>query len=186
MKKIVALMALLGTASAGLAQGTLNFSSFATGVNAPATNVFGTRITAGTAPGGASYVAGLFFSTSTNAASSDLQFAGFTVPFSTLTLSGGGYFLGGARTINGASGAVVAQVRVWDLSRGTSYDTARNGGGEYGESNLILVNLALPPAPPPPMTGLQGFGLKIIPEPSTFALAGLGAAALLIFRRRKQ
>jgi len=29
------------------------------------------------------------------------------------------------------------------------------------------------------------FGVSPIPEPSTFALAGLGAAALLIFRRRK-
>ena len=31
----------------------------------------------------------------------------------------------------------------------------------------------------------QGFVLEQVPEPATFALAGLGAAALLIFRRRK-
>lgn len=31
----------------------------------------------------------------------------------------------------------------------------------------------------------QGFTLQPIPEPTTMALAGLGAAALLIFRRRK-
>ena len=29
------------------------------------------------------------------------------------------------------------------------------------------------------------FNLYMVPEPSTFALAGLGAAAMLIFRRRK-
>ena len=29
------------------------------------------------------------------------------------------------------------------------------------------------------------FNLYFVPEPSTFALAGLGAAALMIFRRRK-
>ena len=29
------------------------------------------------------------------------------------------------------------------------------------------------------------FNLYMVPEPSTFALAGLGAAALMIFRRRK-
>jgi hypothetical protein len=34
-------------------------------------------------------------------------------------------------------------------------------------------------------TVLTSFNLYFIPEPSTFALAGLGAAALLIFRRRK-
>jgi hypothetical protein len=35
------------------------------------------------------------------------------------------------------------------------------------------------------MQPLTSFNLYFIPEPSTFALAGLGAAALLIFRRRK-
>jgi hypothetical protein len=38
---------------------------------------------------------------------------------------------------------------------------------------------------PPNLTGLQSFNIYFIPEPSTFALAGLGAAGLLIFRRRK-
>jgi hypothetical protein len=39
-----------------------------------------------------------------------------------------------------------------------------------------------------PGTTVQGFMLNTVPvpEPSTFALAGLGAAALLIFRRRKE
>jgi len=32
---------------------------------------------------------------------------------------------------------------------------------------------------------LTSFNLYFVPEPSSFALAGLGAAALLIFRRRK-
>jgi hypothetical protein len=38
------------------------------------------------------------------------------------------------------------------------------------------------------MTGLTAFNLTenpVIPEPSTFALAGLGLASLLLFRRRK-
>jgi len=34
-------------------------------------------------------------------------------------------------------------------------------------------------------TGMAGFTIQPIPEPATMALAGLGAAALLIFRRRK-
>jgi hypothetical protein len=34
------------------------------------------------------------------------------------------------------------------------------------------------------LVGLQGFSIVAVPEPTTFALAGLGAAALLIFRRR--
>lgn len=33
--------------------------------------------------------------------------------------------------------------------------------------------------------GMTAFGVQAIPEPATFALAGLGAAAMLVFRRRK-
>jgi hypothetical protein len=32
---------------------------------------------------------------------------------------------------------------------------------------------------------VTGFGIQTVPEPATFAMAGLGAAAMLIFRRRK-
>jgi len=38
---------------------------------------------------------------------------------------------------------------------------------------------------PPALTGWQSFNVYAVPEPATMALAGLGAAALLIFRRRK-
>lgn len=34
-------------------------------------------------------------------------------------------------------------------------------------------------------SGFTSFGVGIVPEPTTFALAGLGMAAMLIFRRRK-
>jgi len=35
------------------------------------------------------------------------------------------------------------------------------------------------------LSGMSPFGVSPVPEPATFALAGLGAAAMLIFRRRK-
>jgi hypothetical protein len=38
---------------------------------------------------------------------------------------------------------------------------------------------------PPNVVGLQSFSLVAAPEPSSFALAGMGLASLLIFRRRK-
>ncbi len=54
--------------------------------------------------------------------------------------------------------------------------------GKSGPFNVALiggdVNL-------PPNIGVTSFNLYMVPEPSTFALAGLGAAAMLIFRRRK-
>lgn len=39
--------------------------------------------------------------------------------------------------------------------------------------------------PAPALTGLTSFNIYAVPEPTTIALAGLGAAALVIFRRRK-
>jgi hypothetical protein len=35
------------------------------------------------------------------------------------------------------------------------------------------------------LSGMPAYGVNPVPEPATFALAGLGAAAMLIFRRRK-
>ena len=51
--------------------------------------------------------------------------------------------------------------------------------------NLTGAPNASPPTTPAAMTGWTSpVVLSVIPEPTTFALAGLGAAALLIFRRR--
>jgi PEP-CTERM motif len=52
----------------------------------------------------------------------------------------------------------------------------QNIGGTTFTPPLIVSSI--------PGQGLQSFGIGI-PEPTTVALAGLGAAALLIFRRRK-
>jgi len=64
-------------------------------------------------------------------------------------------------------------------------------GGALAWSNGTGAPNASPPTFPVALTtgatGYNGLVLTttIVPEPSTFALAGLGAAALLIFRRRK-
>jgi hypothetical protein len=75
------------------------------------------------------------------------------------------------------------QLRVW--IGGSSYETASQF---IGESNIIPVSLGGVPAQGAPipdavLTGLQGFELRVVPEPSTIALGVLGAAALL-YRRR--
>jgi hypothetical protein len=49
--------------------------------------------------------------------------------------------------------------------------------------NVTAIGGSLNPAPT--LNDLRSFNLTIVPEPSSFALVGLGAAALLIFRRRK-
>lgn len=65
-------------------------------------------------------------------------------------------------------------------------------GAYYGESSIIQVTPALSPAAAtvlfsatPSASQWNGLTLYAVPEPSSMALAGLGAASLLIFRRRK-
>ena len=85
------------------------------------------------------------------------------------------------------------QFKVWDSSFGTDWQSARTTG-IFSETKIVNVP-PLGPATGPGVaiwqgaTGtvasqIQGFAIWI-PEPSTFALAGLGAAALMIARRRK-
>jgi hypothetical protein len=83
-----------------------------------------------------------------------------------------------------AGGTANIQLRAW--VGGASYETATQF---FGESNIIPVSLGGVPAQGAPipdavLTGLQGFELELVPEPSTIALGVLGAAALL-YRRRK-
>jgi hypothetical protein len=59
---------------------------------------------------------------------------------------------------------------------------------KIGASNAINVTLPTGPLDTTAtrLVGLQAFGIvSSVPEPTSMALAGLGAAAMLIFRRRK-
>ena len=70
---------------------------------------------------------------------------------------------------------------------GASY----NSSTIRGHSAAFTATAAVSPATPSALTGSNGdpsapqFSVSAVPEPSTFALAGLGLAGLLIFRRRK-
>lgn len=89
--------------------------------------------------------------------------------------------------------AAVASFRVfaWDNAEGiyANYETAFPAwqacliaGGFSPQFNVEQIGGDV--NTPPFMTGWQSFNLYFIPEPSSMVLAGLGAAALLIFRRR--
>lgn len=86
------------------------------------------------------------------------------------------------------------QLRVWDNTSGLYADWAsasvawQAGLIAAGMSPTVNINAIGGQANTPPyLAGLQSFNIYMIPvpEPSTFVLAGLGAAGLLIFRRRK-
>jgi len=101
--------------------------------------------------------------------------------FASATFANTGFAVGAADTI---------QIRVWyDPNHNTTYDQAFALGLNTGKSGLLTITPAdqtSPSAPSLDTAGMQAFSVSTpVPEPSTFALAGLGAAAMLIFRRRK-
>jgi hypothetical protein len=81
------------------------------------------------------------------------------------------------------------EIRVWDNVGGTitSFDLAFSKGrsGVFTSGPLGGIDPGGNPVLPPSTTGFTSFNITAVPEPSTFVLAGLGAAALVIFRRRK-
>jgi hypothetical protein len=86
---------------------------------------------------------------------------------------------------------IQAAVAAWQ-GNFASFDLAYTGASAIGVSSSFAVspgNPSITPATPAGgITGANQFAgvtALAIPEPSTLALAGLGAAALLIFRRRK-
>jgi hypothetical protein len=99
-----------------------------------------------------------------------------------------GYFTGGQRTITGFNGGqtVTVQVRAWIASAGATYEAARAFDPfQVAESNLIQIVLQSAPNTPNNLVGLQFVG-AIVPEPSTWALLGLGSALFWSATRRRR
>lgn len=158
----------------------------------------GTQVYTGALLSGSNYRAELWGAANTGAAEGALQ-AGS--PFSTFR-TGTGAGAVAASTVTFANipkdnaGGGTFQLRVWDNTSGLypTWATAEVAwlagtiaGGKSPLLNLSAIiggdfNAA------PYLAGLQSFNIystAVVPEPSTFVLAGLSAAGLLIFRRRK-
>lgn len=110
---------------------------------------------------------------------------------STVTIGANGRFTAGQVSVPDAAGGTTAQliVRAWDNTTGSSYATALVKGQSSPFTTGVLGGAGNPPATPVSMVtgaanGFQSFQLQGIPEPSTIALGALGAAALLIRRRK--
>lgn len=186
MKKLLAGIACVALCVGAFAQGTVNFNnSPATvgGTGAPVFDIDGTTRLAGDG-----YFAQLYAGPD---ASSLLPWGD---PLSFRTGAGAGFFnttgVNTSRTIgNVAAGAAASiQVRAWANAGGThtSYDAAFAAGAATGQSPILELASTggggIPPAPAVNLVGLQSFSL--VPEPSTYALLALGAAALFLRRRK--
>jgi hypothetical protein len=82
-------------------------------------------------------------------------------------------------------------VQSWLTSQG-SYDAAKAKRGGYGQSDPFAVAIGgvssdpnVPPSTPANLTTLKNFTVGPFPEPSTIAIGLLGAAALVMFGRRR-
>jgi len=206
MKKLAILAAaVLVTGMSSFAQGFFIFA------NSTATAVYEPFTTASFARSPATVYVALLYSTDTNA----VPLAGATATPTNSTTSGdwskvmsdpnfvfaqrtgtnllakpgtggfSGVFNGGTVGIDNTVGGQTIKMYAiaWEVSAGNAPGT----GNYLGHSNPFIFTLGTSSSPAGNLAGqgMQGFGVQPVPEPSTFALAGLGAAAMLIFRRRK-
>lgn len=190
MKKLAAILCLSALSTGAFAQGLINFfNSGTTLVSSGQTASSATAI-----PG----VAGTFYFALLTAPTNSSTFTFANVYGTNQAVAG--RFTGGANiAVSGWAAGTTMQFEVagWSSDLGTTFNsswlTSHPSTGFFGVSSVAsgasggfngtgtLPNLNIFGS-----TAIaSGFALTGIPEPSSMALAGLGAAALLIFRRRK-
>jgi len=187
MKKLV-LFALLSVAAASaFAQGSVSFDN-KVAFTTPADR-FVYKDAVGTANGGSLLVgttfhAQLFAGADANSLQAITPDAIFRVP----TTASPGTWSGGSRTVPFTAGSVITLVvKTWDAgTTGLTYDQALAARNYTGQSALFsyVVPAAGAPTSASFMEGLRAFAV-VVPEPGTFALAGLGILGLVMARRRK-
>jgi hypothetical protein len=100
-----------------------------------------------------------------------------------------GQLQGGANAVNitgtTASSTVYLELFVWEGNTFSTYAAAVAGGDFVGDSGVFANSSGGGANPAVALTGLPDMELTAIPEPGTLALAALGGASLLMFRRKK-
>jgi len=194
MKKLLLIALGASLSSFAFGQGQIAFLTRGGVVNAPITNGL-----TGALASGATYMAQLYYGAQ---GSDPTTFRTFTNAPATFSATLPGYILsasgGGPRTVDStyAPGAVLSwQVRAWEAVLGANYDTALQTWNSTSDANYGKVVLgksavfdaktsATATEVPQPLSGLTGFSMQIVPEPSVIALGLIGLAAL-VWRRRQ-
>jgi hypothetical protein len=102
------------------------------------------------------------------------------------SLSSAGTWAGGTRFFVGANTGdnIFLQVRVWDLTKGATYDVVSDAFRGHSDVFPYLVPASTDATGLKP-NNLRAFAVGVVPEPSTIALGVLGLGSLLLFRRKK-
>lgn len=181
---------LVGILSAlpALGQGTLTFLNTATGTGVTG----GSPVTDGV--GGARLAGTGFWTQLYSSATQTGTYTAIGTPVNFRTGAAAGFVNVSTVAVPGGTPgtSVWIQMRAWEGAAGSSYESIVAGGvGKAGMSAAIQVGPLGGPDPAggpaftaPNLTGLQGFAIIPVPEPSTIALGLLGAAGLLIRRRK--
>jgi hypothetical protein len=181
MKKLLlVLAAVAASACSAFAQGTVSFnnnSAFTTTADRLVRDLAGAPLV------GTNWVAQLYSGADANSLTA---LTDPVVRFRVPTTTSPGTWSGATRALPGFTSGQTAtlQVRVWDGNLFANYAAAVAGGGIYGLSTPFTYTVPAAGSPPAAffMEGLRGFTL--VPEPSVIALGVLGAAALLLRRRK--
>lgn len=214
MKKslIIGLLGLAATVAPSFGQGVIfldNYFSYGQivkyGDNVPANGVSGGLGTPG-AGLNSSWTAGLYWApgnilgsltpdstpytngvpTAQNAAFQLATGGGSTAQFAGINIGGasGQFAAGSVYTTTGvaAGGTITVEVIAFNTADG-SYANANWRG--HSAAFTMTVSDSSSPTPNAVGSFMPSFAVNVVPEPSTFALTGLGAAALMIFRRKK-
>ena len=96
----------------------------------------------------------------------------------------GTFFEPDIATVANATATGTFRIDVW-LGNLAFNDPLTTSKGSVTFTNPLGNPNASPPGTPAELSNMPALVVSSVPEPGTFALAGLGAAALLIFRRRK-
>jgi hypothetical protein len=178
-KNLLASLALIGSALAVAAQGTVLVSSVSIGGRP--------RIVSGLDPSTAVPITGnnwLIDVVARNPANGNAYQSILATPMIPLgaspTASSAGLFSSGTVAIpfiaQGANATM--QIRVWDTTTGATFDTATIRGVSP-EFVVATAGVGVPPSTPAAWNTTQFNGLFVlVPEPSTLALGALGLAAL--------
>lgn len=95
-----------------------------------------------------------------------------------------GYFFGNSVQIPGyTSGSISFKIDVYNGTSFSSGNTTWNG--QSATFTMPSITVVGGTALPSDFAGLNSFTVNPVPEPTVFALAGIGAAALMIVRRKK-